>query len=231
MKVIALIPARCGSKGFLNKNIAKIRDKTLIELAVRVGQDCEIIDDVYISTDSKKYEEIAIGAGAKSLGLRSAQLATDTAKSVDVVIDLLNKLETKYDYVVLLQPTSPMRKPKDITNMLCTLRDSNAEAIVSVEKVNEPHPNKLKKISENGFIKPFLQDTTSEIPRQLLPDVYKLNGAIYISKYDAVISKRKLLTEKTLPYFMPDSINIDSQFDHNIILGLLEIKKIKIDGV
>ncbi len=231
MKVIALVPARCGSRGFQNKNIAKIKTATLIELAVRVGLDCDIVDDVYISTDSKEYEDIALNAGADSLGLRPDKLATDTAKSVDVVIDFLNRLEKQYDYLVLLQPTAPMRNPEDISNMVYKLRDSNAQAIVSVEKIDEPHPDKLKKISEDGFIQSFLQNTTSEISRQLLSDVYKLNGAIYIVKCNTVLSEKTLLPDKTLPYVMPGSINIDSQFDFNIILGLLTTGKIEIYGV
>ena len=105
MKILAIIPARCGSKGFPNKNIAKISNKTLLELAIKVGLDCKIVDDVYISTDSPDYERLAVNAGAKSLGLRDRKYATDTAKSVDLVIDLINKLDKKYDYVLLLQPT------------------------------------------------------------------------------------------------------------------------------
>ncbi len=231
MNAIALVPARSGSKGFPNKNIATIRNKTLIELAIAIGRGCQQIDEVYISTDSKSYEEIAIRAGAHSLGLRPAELATDTANNIEVAIHLLSQLEKKYEFVVLLQPTSPMRTPDDITNMLSRLKISDAEAIVSVEKLDEPHPHKLKKIVSNGFVEPFLKNTTSEIARQLLPEVYKLNGAIYITRYEAIMSKRKFVTEKTIPYIMQRSINIDSQFDYDSIVGLLSTNKINIYGV
>ena len=232
MTAIALVPARSGSKGFPNKNIATIRNKTLIELSIAVGKGCQQIDEVYISTDSKHYEEIAIKAGARSIGLRPAELATDTANNIDVAIHLLNQLEQKYEYVVLLQPTSPMRTPDDISNMLLKLkRSEEAEAIVSVEKFEEPHPHKLKKITSSGFIEPFLKNTTSEVARQLLPEVYRLNGAIYITKYEALMSKRKFITERTIPYVMQGSINIDSQFDYDTITGLLATNKINLYGV
>ena len=231
MTAIALVPARSGSKGFPNKNIATIRNKTLIELSIAVGKNCQMIDEVYISTDSKHYEDIAIKAGACSLGLRPAELSTDTANNIDVALHLLRQLEQKYEYVVLLQPTSPMRTPDDISNMLLKLAASDAEAIVSVEKLEEPHPHKLKKIDSNGFVEPFLNGTTSEVPRQLLPEVYKLNGAIYITRYESIISKRKFLTDKTIPYIMQGSINIDSQFDYDTIVGLLSTNKINIYGI
>lgn len=231
MKTVALVPARAGSKGFPDKNIARIKGKTLIELAVKVGLDCPCIDDVYISTDSLDYENIALQSGARSLGLRPAHLATDTAKTVDTVIDFLNMTSHTYDYIVLLQPTSPMRCPDDITTMLSTLKKSNADAIVSVQKLEEPHPAKLKTISKNGFITSFMKNTTSEISRQLLPEVYQLNGAVYISKCSTVLSKKTLLPSNTLPYAMSNSINIDSQFDYHILVGLLETEKIFIHGV
>ena len=231
MSAIALVPARSGSKGFPNKNIATIRNKTLIELSIAVGKGCQQIDEVYISTDSKSYEEIAIKAGALSLGLRPAELSTDIANNIDVAIHLLTQLEQKYEYVVLLQPTSPMRTPDNISNMLSKLKASDAEAIVSVEKLEEPHPHKLKKIITNDFIEPFLKNTTSEIPRQLLPKVYKLNGAIYIARPDIIMSKRKFITKKTIPYIMHKSINIDSQFDYDVIVGLLSTNKINIYGI
>lgn len=230
MKAIAIVPARSGSKGFVHKNIAKIQGRTLIELAVQVGLDCSQVEQVYISTDDPGYEQIALQAGATSLGLRHSDLATDTAKSADVVIDLVNRLEKLPEFVVLLQPTAPMRRPEDISQMLALVMDSDADAIVSVEKLDEPHPNKLKQITEQGFVAPFLTGTSSEIPRQLLPDVFKLNGAIYIIRTSSLLADRTFLPPKTLPYAMSFGINIDTELDYHILLGLLSLGKIEIYG-
>jgi len=223
LKVIAIIPARCGSKGFLNKNIAKIDGKTLIEWAIEVAKKSRYITDIYISTDCEEYEKIALKAGAKSIGLRSKELASDTAKSVDVVINLINNLDKKYDYVVLLQPTTPIRRAKDIDFMIENIGDY--EAMVTVTKVEEPHPYKMK-IIENGIIKPLMKNTSSEIPRQMLPDVYKLSGAIYLIKMDSLLKNKTFLPEKTKPYVLDSWVNIDSEDDYIFLLAKLRHKNI-----
>jgi len=229
LKTVALIPARCGSKGFKDKNIAKIKGKTLIELAVNVAKKCDIIDEIYISTDCKKYENIALKAGAKSFGLRDKKLATDNAKSVDVVIDFLNKFEKKPDYLLLLQPTSPLRTSQDIKNSFDILQ--NADSVVSVVEFNEPHPYKLKVI-ENSKLKSFIKNTTSEIPRQQLPKVYALNGAIYFIKTEVLLKEKTFFPDNTKPYIMPEPlINIDSEWDYLFLKTLINENKIKLEGI
>lgn len=230
MKVLAIVPARCGSKGFPNKNIAKIGDKTLLDLAVRVGLDCKSVDDVYVSTDCNEYENIALKVGAKSLGLRPEEFATDSAKSIDVVIDLINKLEKKYDYLVLLQPTSPIREPQDIENMINILKEKNADACVSVTQFEEPHPFKLKSIDSDGYVKSFIDGTTSEVPRQFLPKAYALNGAIYITKIETILNEKTFLPQKTMPYIMDTNINIDSEEDFIFLETMVQKKKVKVWG-
>ncbi len=228
MKILAVVPARCGSKGFPNKNIAKIEGKTLLELAVNVGLKCNIIDKVYVSTDCTEYENIAIKAGASSLGLRPKEFASDTAKSIDVIVDILNKIEDKYDYLVLLQPTSPIRKPEDIENMIKLVEENSVDAAVSVCEFEEPHPYKLKITDEKGLIKPFIEGTTSEVPRQSLPKVYALNGAIYVCKVDVILEDKTFLPKNTLPYKMTQNINIDSEEDFIFLEAMVKKNKVKI---
>jgi CMP-N,N'-diacetyllegionaminic acid synthase len=231
MKVLAIIPARCGSKGFPDKNIARLKNKTLLELAVKVGVECKIVNDVYISTDCRKYENIALKAGAKSLGLRSKQLASDTAKSIDLIIDLIGGIKQQYDYVVLIQPTSPVRNPKDIENMIRSINEKEADASVSVSKIEDPHPYKLKNINNKGFVESFINRSTSEVPRQSLPKVYALNGAFYVSKIEIILKERTLLPEKTTPYIMDININIDSEIDFIALESMVMRNKIKVFGV
>ena len=183
------------------------------------------MDDVYVSTDCKEYENIALKAGAKSLGLRLPEFATDSAKSIDVVIDLINSLEEKYHYLVLLQPTSPIREPKDIDYMINLL---NVDACVSVSQFDEPHPFKLKSIDSNGYVKSFIDGTTSEVPRQSLPKVYALNGAIYITKVETILNEKTFLPKKTMPYIMNTNINIDSEEDFIFLEAMVQKKKVKV---
>lgn len=213
MKVLAVVPARAGSKGFPNKNIAKIGGVTLLEWAVRVGKDCSLVSDVYVSTDSEAYESIGLAAGAKSAGLRPAHLASDSAKTVDVILDLLDQLPTRYDYVVLLQPTSPIRKAEDIAAMIAKVQEAQADAAVSVARLEEPHPHKLKAISDDGFIRPFIEGTSSEVPRQALPPAYLLNGALYVVRTSALQQYRTFLPVKTVAYVMGRGVNVDTAED------------------
>jgi len=231
MKVLAIVPARSGSKGFADKNIKKIKNKTLLELAIKVAVDCPLVNDIYVSTDSKHYLEIATKAGGKSFGLRDSSLSTDDSKTVDVVIDVLQKCNTSYDYVVLLQPTSPLRSPNDIETMISLIQKNNADASVSISPHDEPHPYKLKSISTNGMISSFINGKNSEIPRQILPKAYALTGSIYITKTNVILKNKTLLPKKTIPYIMKDNINIDNEKDFIYLNIMRKLKKVKIWGV
>lgn len=222
MKVLAIVPARAGSKGFPNKNIAKIGGMTLLEWAVRVARDCSAVTDVYVSTDSEAYESIALAAGAKSAGLRPEHLANDTAKTVDVVLDLLQRLPDSYDFIVLLQPTSPMRHANDIEAMIARIEKTQADAAVSVASLEEPHPHKLKAIGADGFIKPFIDGTSSEVPRQSLPPAYLLNGALYVVRTSALLAQKTFLPAKSMPYVMARGINVDTSEDFMLLESLYE---------
>jgi len=228
LKVFAVVPARSGSKGFKNKNIARIGGLSLLELAINVGLGCNEIDSVYVSTDSKKYENIAKSFGAISLGLRPSILSNDRAKTIDVIIDLINKIKKDYDYLVLLQPSSPVREPRDIKKMFNILLSENADAIVSVVQIDEPHPHKLKIVDGRGFIAPFLENTTSEIPRQELPSALALNGAVYIVRVKKMLEQKTFLPKKTLPFLMKKNLNIDSEEDFEYLKYLVDNKKVKL---
>lgn len=231
MNVLGIIPARSGSKGLVDKNISVVGGLTLLDLAVRVGRDCDCINHLFVSTDSLKYEEIAINAGALSAGLRASRLSSDSAKTVDVVIDLLEALPDFYDYIVLLQPTSPVRSPSNIVEAFNFLVSADANAIVSVEFLDEPHPAKVKKIDNNGFLFPYISNSSSEIPRQQLPKSYRLNGAFYIIKVKALLKYRTFFPSKTLAYQMSKGVNIDSEEDLIFLRILHEHGKVSIYGI
>ena len=230
MSNIALIPARSGSKGFIDKNIAKVCGTTLIELAINVAKNSSRVDDVYISTDSPKYQQLAKDAGARSLGLRSEKLAGDDIKTIDVITDFIEKFPGEITNLILLQPTSPIRSPAQIDAMLYQLDKDNADAVVSIEKINEPHPYKMKTI-ENGYISEFVSGSSSEVPRQLMPEVFKLTGSIYVNRIGSLLRDKTFLPEKTVGYLMKKTINIDTEEDYILLLALHEKKKIHVYGV
>lgn len=230
MSVVAIIPARSGSKGFPHKNIARIGGKTLLELAVQVARDSRCVDDIYVSTDSPEYAEIAVAAGASFAGLRPDWLAGDDVKTIDVIIDLLGRIGKHYEHLVLLQPTSPVRAPAHVDAAFAVLGECSADAVVSVELLDEPHPEKVKRIDRKGILKPYISGTSSEIPRQQLPAAYRLNGAIYSIRTSTLLDQKTFLPAKTAAYRMPKGINIDSEEDFILLRTLFEMGRINVHG-
>ena len=217
MTLVAFVLARSGSKGIKDKNLLRLGGRTLLEISVDFANNCELIDRVFISTDSPVYERLGIDAGASSIGLRPAELASDTSKTVDVLIDLVKKIPgTKPETILLLQPTAPFRKNADIANILQRKRDLCASAVVSLYEIDDPHPHKMKQISsEDSRIHPFVDETNSETPRQLLPKVYGLTGSYYLIDTQVLLEYETLFPPNTVAYVMDRVVNIDNLNDYD----------------
>jgi len=225
-KILAIAPARGGSKGIPHKNLQKIAGRTLVEWAIRVGLTCPLVSKTILSTDSPRISKIGRKAGAIAPFLRPSRLASDKTKIVDVILHLLKHIDDKPDIVLLLQPTTPLRTSKQISEALQILiKNKKADAIVSVVHLNEPHPIKIKTIKK-GWLRSYLPKADSQISRQLLPTVYKLNGAIYAVRTKALLNEKTFLPNKTLPYIMPPEtgINIDTPLDLIILKSLVKSK-------
>lgn len=225
--IVAIVPARSGSKGFVDKNIAKLEGRTLIEHAVEVGLASKLVEKVYISTDSQKYESIGCQAGAESIGLRPRHLSDDTAKSVDIIRYMLNSPSLDaVSHVVLLQPTSPLRTPEQVDTAVRMAVDSG-ESVISVAEIDEPHPFKLKKI-ENGVLAPFIAMTDSELPRQKLQKAFRLTGAIYVSSRDTIMARASLFSQNPLPLLIDRFVNIDTELDLKWLQFLIDTNDVNL---
>ena len=211
---IAIIPARSGSKGIPNKNIYKLIGRPLIDYTIKAALESNCFERVIVSTDCKKIAKIAEECGAEVPFLRPESLAGDTAKSIDAVLDVLDRLADKYQTCCLLQPTAPLRSAEDIQAAIQSFESSGKDALVSVSRFEEPHPYKLK-IIEAGNLKPFINGKESEVPRQLLPQCYCLNGAIYLNKVKFLEENRTFFAKETEAFLMPEerSVNIDTKLD------------------
>lgn len=186
---------------------------TLLEHAIDVGLKSDYVDDVYISTDSQQYLDIAMKYGANSYGLRSKRLSSDSALSIDVIKDFIKNISLGDDsIIVLLQPTSPIRTAEMVDSAVKKCQ-TTMQSVVTVAKVDEPNPYKLKKIDENGNLKPFIEGASSELPRQQLPSVYQLTGAIYVSTVGNILKNNSLFSEETKTILMDDFSNIDDELD------------------
>lgn len=175
-KVIAVIPARGGSKRLPGKNILPLNGIPLIVYSIEAALKCSLVDRVVVSTDSDEIAKVAADAGAE-VDVRNEKLSTDTATTIDVLKDLLTRL-SHYCICITLQPTSPLRVSEDITKSLELYDKMNADAVISVCKAEHP-PQWINTIGVNGEMDDFLEDENKNQRSQDLGDYFRLNGAIY----------------------------------------------------
>lgn len=217
---IAFIPARAGSKSIPDKNILLLNRRTLLERAIETAITSEQFDDVFVSTDSAEYAEIAKVAGANVPFLRPEELSGDTIKTVDVVLDFLRRMELSDSsiYLFLLQVTSPFRTTWHIKQSVEILRSANFGcSFMSVKDVDGSHPYRMQIKDSNGFLvnyENFIEQNF--LPRQNLPKVYIRNGSIYANSVTDICTNKRLIREASLGMEMDaiDSINIDSLEDY-----------------
>lgn len=193
-RVIAIIPARGGSKGLPGKNIRLLCGKPLIAWSIERALQSHYVDAVVVTTDSQEIADVALRYGAEVPFLRPAHLASDTASSVDTVLHALDHyrdtLGKTFDYVVLLEPTSPLREVGDIDSMLDKLltRADDFDAIVSVGEVHE-HPSIMKRL-EGDTMLPFYADLAMTSRRQDNVPAYFPYGVAYAVSTDTLYSLR-----------------------------------------
>ncbi|WP_435274287.1 cytidylyltransferase domain-containing protein [Psychrobium sp. nBUS_13] len=217
-KVLGLILARGGSKRLPRKNIKNLHGKPLINWTIEAAINSSCIDDVVVSTDCENIANVAREAGANVPFLRDKELAQDTSSSTDAAIDAVSQLadiRKYYDYIALLQPTSPLRTAFHIEQAFNILRDNSATAVVSVCKT-EHSPLWCNTLNESASLDNFLPKNISNIRSQDLPTYYRLNGAIYIIKSDVLMATKTFFPNTGgFAYVMPTqaSIDIDTKLD------------------
>ena len=214
MKRIAIIPARSGSKGLKDKNIIDLCGKPLIAYSIEAALETGLFDHVIVSTDSEHYAEIAQHYGAEVM-MRGEALSNDKATTFMVLEDILkNRLQESIDYFVLLQPTSPLRTSKHITEAIekFEAKIENFDFLVSMKEAE--HAKVLvNPIDDDESLKYFDTDF-SNYRRQGYKD-YSPNGAIFIAKPDSYLEQKHFFGAKALSYIMSaeDSVDIDGALD------------------
>ena len=195
-RLLALVPARSGSKRLPGKNIRELNDKPLIAWSIEAGIKSQYVDDVVISTDSKEISNIAKKFGAQVPFLRPELLGNDFSTSSEVVIHSLNELcknGVTYDYVLLLQPTSPLRSFEDINKSVELLLEKDANAIISVSEV--AHPIEwTNTLPENCLFDGFISNENIKKRSQDFKKRYIINGAIYLAKVKYLLETKSFLT-------------------------------------
>ena len=212
MVCVALIPARGGSKEIPKKNIKKFCGKPLIYWSIKTALENKNIDRVIVSTDSQEIADIARGFSAEVPFIRPSALAKDDTPGIETVFHALEEIPSIKD-VLLMQPTSPLRRNEDIDEIFKIRKKYNAESAISLNSCTK-HPNLIYKLQDTQLIKPLLKN--SEIlNRQEMKPYYTINGALYLSTREIILEKKSLVHSETIGYVMPQkySVDIDSQLD------------------
>ena len=226
-KILALIPARGGSKGLPGKNIKEIAGKPLIVWTIQTALQSNWLDKIIVSTDNETIASVSREAGAEVPFMRPKHLANDKAKVIDVVLHAIDWFESQgenYDLLLLLQPTSPLRTVQDIENAIQLLFEKQAKAIISVCE-NEHPPYWSNTLPADHSMKNFINFDAIK-NRQELPTFYRLNGAIYLSEIDYLKQNKGFWGSQTYAYVMPKerSVDIDSLLDFKLAELLLNEK-------
>lgn len=215
---MGLIPARGGSKGIPKKNLRLLDGVPLISYSINAGISSNIIDDLFVSSDDIEILNISKTIGAKIIK-RPTHLATDDASTHDVILHAINTLNknNKYDLVVLLQPTSPLRNEKHIDEAYNLMLKKNSSSLISVS-LPDKSPYKYLLIDKEGYLNGLINNKMTFMNRQDLPKTYLPNGAIYIFSINDFLKKNRIPINKTVPYLMTkeESIDID-QYDDILI--------------
>lgn len=233
-RVLAIIPARSGSKGLPGKNVRDLCGKPLIAWSIEQGLACEYIDTVLVSTDGEEIAAIAAQCGARVPFLRPAVLAGDAASSIDVLlhaIDYLEGLGEIYDYIVLLEPTSPLRDVLDISEALELLIGSEGvESVVGVTKAEASHPSFLF-VVQDGLLRPMSGSQPTGLRRQdIKEDYYYLEGSVYASSVASLRENKSFYHAATAPWIVDryKAFEIDELLDFIVVQAVM---KAKLEGV
>ena len=212
MTLLALIPARGGSKGIPRKNIRSFLGKPLLQWSIDAALASASVDQVVVTTDDPEIAEIAQLCGAEVPFLRPAEFASDTAPGIAPVLHCLEQLPHVSD-VLLLQPTSPLRTTDDIDSIVTLRQQTACESAVSIAP-SVKHPAWMYGLKENQLLEPLLP-LDAAYCRQELSASYVLNGALYLASRQLLIREKTFITPNTVGYVMPAerSVDIDTILD------------------
>lgn len=220
--VLAIIPARGGSKGIPHKNIAKLNGKPLIAYTIECAKKSKFVHEIVVSTDDSKIADISKRYGVKTLR-RPSSLAQDRSSSESVFYHVLSTIKEDFpDIVVILQPTSPLRTSSDIDAAVKLFLKSKCDSVVSVCPVEHP-PHWIYKKTSTDRLTSLLGKTLKR--RQDASNYYRLNGAVYVTSAKQFLKRKKILTTNIKGYVMPHerSVDIDSLLDLKFAEFLLTV--------
>jgi len=223
-KVLALITARGGSKGVPGKNIMMAGGKPLVAWSIEAARKSKYIDRLIISSDDDEIISVASAFGCDAPFVRPSELANDDAITYDVAIHAIDFLEERFNILVVLQPTSPLRIAEDIDRCIeCSLSTGSCVSLVETDK----SPYWMYKLPTESSMVPLLQSDKAILRRQDAPPIFMLNGAVYAVDCNWLKRNGSFINDDTVPYVMPKdrSLDIDTHDDFEIFERLLKLQK------
>lgn len=215
MKIIAIIPARAGSKGLPDKNIKSLGGKPLFLHAYECAKKSKYEIDIVVSTDSYEIKTICNVNNVKVIE-RPAELAEDSSSVIMAIYHVLENMNGNYDIIVLLQPTSPFRKSEQLDQIISFFeKDSSLEGVVSVVSVEDNHPARMYDLDSDFVMKPFLSSKDETTRRQDLSSVYLRNGCFYVVRTKPFLTQNSVMPLHKKAYIMDSKyhVNIDNPRD------------------
>lgn len=227
--VLGVTLARSGSKGVPGKNVRVLAGKPLIAYTIDEARKSKYLSQYIISTDSRDIQTLVTQLGADAPFLRPSGLATDTATSAAALVHAVEWMERhhgkRFDYVVEIMATNPMKTAEDIDSCLKKLVDSGADSVVAVNELGDGHPARVKKIIGGKLVDFCVPEPLESRRQDLTPKAYIRSGSIYAVRRDELMTHgRRYGSNNSLPYILPPerAINIDSEFDWILAETMIE---------
>lgn len=220
--VLAIVPARGGSKGLPRKNVQQLGNKPLIAWTIEAALASSFIDRVILSSEDEEIIRTARAWGCEVPFVRPSELAQDGTPGIDPVLHALAMLPG-YDYIVLLQPTSPLRQTEDIDACIKLCAQGGAATVSVVEAKSNPFW--MYTVNEENRLSPFLSDHGTYARRQDLPMLVVPNGAVYVARTDWLVGSQTFFSQETVAYPMPSERSIDIDTDLDLALAELMLTR------
>lgn len=220
--VLTLIPARGGSKGLPGKNIRPFLGKPLIARSIDAARDSGVAGRIVVSTDDREIADVSLAHGAEVPFMRPVDIAADAspvlAAALHAVDWFIEHENWEARWLLLLQPTSPLRTAEDIQQAFQLLEPTDADAVVGVSETKS-HPFWVKTLTSEGFLRPFVEGQTAPGRRQDLPPAFALNGMLYLVRVSTLREEGAFCPRRTLPLVIPSSRAFDIDTEQDFLIA------------